>query len=201
MAKQPIDQFAAKLPPATRQSVYHSTKGTHEKRTKLLFDHFEDPDHLRHVAGEIKQHVVDHLDALLPAVEAKLKANGAQVHWAATADSACATVLRIMQERGATKMVKAKTMVSEEIELAHYLEKHGIEALETDLGEFIVQIDKDHPSHIVRPIIHKSRQDIARSFEREGLGDYNDDPETITRRAEPASRCRQAQCGPWARRG
>ncbi|MBA4136041.1 MAG: iron-sulfur cluster-binding protein [Opitutus sp.] len=183
MKPQPIDQFAAQLPPTTRQSVYHSTKGTHEKRTKLLFDHFESPDRLREIAGEIKQHVIENLDTLLPAVEAKLQANGATVHWAATAESACATVLQIMQARCATKMVKAKTMVSEEIELAHYLEKHGIEALETDLGEFIVQIDQDHPSHIVRPIIHKSRQEIAKSFEREGLGDYNDDPETITRRA------------------
>ena len=181
--KQPIDQFAATLQPATRQSVYHSTKGTHEKRTHLLFDHFEDPDRLRRVAGEIKQHVIENLDTLLPAVEAKLKANGAHVHWAATAESACAAVLRIMQARGATKMVKAKTMVSEEIELAHYLARHGIEALETDLGEFIVQMDQDHPSPIVRPIIHKSRQEIARSFEREGLGSYNDDPKTITRRA------------------
>jgi L-lactate dehydrogenase complex protein LldF len=74
-------------------------------------------------------------------------------------------------------------MVSEEIALAPFLEKHGIEALETDLGEFIVQIDHDHPSHIVRPIIHKNRREIATSFERHGLGAYNDDPQTITRRA------------------
>ena len=183
MNPQRIDQFAADLPPDKRTSVYQSTKGTHEKRTKLLFDHFEDPNRMRSLAGEIKQHVVEHLDTYLPEVEAKLKANGAKVHWAATAESACAAVLRIMQARGATKMVKAKTMVSEEIGLAHYLEKHGIEALETDLGEFIVQIDHDHPSHIVRPIIHKNRREIAQSFEREGLGAYNDDPETITRRA------------------
>lgn len=183
MASQPIDQAAATLPADKRVSVYQSTKATHEKRTKLLFDQFNDPDLLRQRAGEIKQHVIENLDTLLPAVEAKLKANGAQVHWASTGEAACEAVLRIMQARGAKKMVKAKTMVSEEIELAHYLEKHGIEALETDLGEFIVQIDKDHPSHIVRPIIHKNRREIATSFEREGLGAYNDDPETITRRA------------------
>ena len=183
MLRQPIDQAAAALPAATRTSVYQSTKATHEKRTQLLFDQFDDPDLLRRRAGEIKQHVIENLDTLLPAVEARLQANGAQVHWAATGEDACATVLRIMQARGATKMVKAKTMVSEEIELAHYLERHGIEALETDLGEFIVQIDKDPPSHIVRPIIHKNRREIAQSFEREGLGAYNDDPATITRRA------------------
>jgi L-lactate dehydrogenase complex protein LldF len=183
MPVQPLDIFSTKLAPDKRASVYQSTKATHEKRTKMLFDQFADPNRLRHIAGEIKQHVIENLDTYLPQVEAKLQANGAQVHWAATAEEACAAVLKIMQDRGATKMVKAKTMVSEEIELAHYLEKHGMEALETDLGEFIIQIDHDHPSHIVRPIIHKNRREIAQSFEREGLGAYNDDPQTITRRA------------------
>src|SRR5688572_11938569 len=183
MRFQQIDQFSAELKADTRASVYQSTKATHEKRTKLLFDQFADPNRLRELAGEIKQHAIENLDTMLPQVEAKLKANGAQVHWAATAESACETVLQIMKARGATKMVKAKTMVSEEIELAHFLEKHGMEALETDLGEFIIQIDHDHPSHIVRPIIHKNRREIAQSFEREGLGAYNDDPQTITRRA------------------
>jgi L-lactate dehydrogenase complex protein LldF len=183
MANQQIDQFAATLPRDKRASVYQSTKGTHEKRTKMLWDQYADPNRLREIAGEVKQHVIENLDTYLPQVEAKLKANGAQVHWAATGEEACEAVHRIMKARGATKMVKAKTMVSEEIELAHYLEKQGMEALETDLGEFIVQIDHDHPSHIVRPIIHKNRREIATSFEREGLGDYNDDPQTITLRA------------------
>lgn len=183
MRTQPIDQYATKLPGEKRTAVYQGTKATHEKRTRLLFDQFADPNQLRELAGDIKQHTIENLDTYLPQAEAKLKANGAKVHWAATAEAACETVLKIMRARGATKMVKAKTMVSEEIELAHYLEKHGMEALETDLGEFIVQIDHDHPSHIVRPIIHKSRREIAVTFEREGLGAYNDDPETITRRA------------------
>jgi L-lactate dehydrogenase complex protein LldF len=183
MKFQPIDLAAAGLRPDKRASVYQSTKATHEKRTKLLFEQYNDPDQLRRWAGEVKQHAIENLDAYLPAVEAKLKANGAQVHWASTAESACQQVLKIMRARGATKMVKAKTMVSEEIELADYLGRHGIEALETDLGEFIVQIDHDHPSHIVRPIIHKNRREIAHSFEREGLGAYNDDPQTITSRA------------------
>jgi len=183
MALQQIDQFAAKLRPDTRAAVYDGSKKGHEKRTSVLFDHYPDPDHLRRLAGNIKQHVVENLDTLLPAAAAELERNGVKVHWASTAEEANAAVLAIMQARGATKMVKAKTMVCEEIELAHFLEKHGMEALETDLGEFIIQIDDDHPSHIVRPIIHKNRREIATSFEREGLGAYNDDPETITRRA------------------
>jgi L-lactate dehydrogenase complex protein LldF len=181
--KQPLDQFAAALPKDKRTSVYLSAKGTHEKRTQMLIDQFTDANRLRALAGEIKQHVIENLDTYLPAAEAKLQANGAKVHWAATADDACAAVLSIMQARGAKKLVKSKTMVSEEIHLEHYLAKHGIESLETDLGEFIIQIDHDTPSHIVRPIIHNNRREVAQSFEREGLGAYNDDPGTITRRA------------------
>jgi len=183
MSLQPLDQFARNLAPDTRAAVYDGSKKGHEKRTRVLFDAYTDPNRLREIAGEIKQHVIEHLDTYLPAVEAKLQANGVKVHWAGTADEACAAVRDIMQARGLRKIVKSKTMVSEEIELEHYLDKHGIETLETDLGEFIVQIDHDHPSHIVKPIIHKNRREIARSFEREGLGAYNDDPETITRRA------------------
>ncbi len=183
MRFQQIDQFASHLKADTRASVYQSTKLTHEKRTKMLFDQFADPNRMREIAGEIKQHAIENLDTYLPAVEAKLKANGAHVHWASDGETACQQVLAIMRAHGATKMVKAKTMVSEEIELADFLGKHGIEALETDLGEFIIQIDHDHPSHIIRPIIHKNRREVAESFEKNGLGAYNDEPEVITRRA------------------
>ena len=79
---QPIDQFAARLPADKRASVYQSTKTTHEKRTRLLFDQFGDPDRLRHLAGEIKQHAIENLDTYLPQVEARLRESGAQVHWA-----------------------------------------------------------------------------------------------------------------------
>ena len=183
MKFQQIDQFAAELRADTRAAVYDGSKKGYDARTKVLFDHYPDPDRLRELAGEIKQHVIENLDTYLPAVEAKLQANGVTVHWAATAEAATEAVLAIMRARKATKMVKAKTMVSEETELAHFLEGHGIECLETDLGEFIVQIDHDHPSHIVKPIIHKNRREIAASFEKNGLGAYNDDPQTITRRA------------------
>lgn len=183
MKFQQIDQYASKISAEKQAAVYDGSKKGHEKRTKVLFGDFPHADDLRELAGNIKQHTLENLDAYLPQVEAKLQANGAKVHWAADGKEACEQVLKIMQDRTALKMVKAKTMVSEEIELAHFLEQHGIEALETDLGEFIVQIDHDHPSHIVKPIIHKNRREIAKSFEQHGLGAYNDDPETITRRA------------------
>lgn len=181
--RKTIDEFARDLREETRTAVYGSTKSTHTKRTQVLFDHFPDPNHLRTLAGNIKQHVIENLDTYLGTVEAKLLSNGVKVHWASTAEEANQTVLSIMQARGAKRLVKAKTMVSEEIKLGEFLEKNGIESLETDLGEFIVQLDHDHPSHIVRPIIHKSRREIAVCFEKNGLGAYNDEPAVITMRA------------------
>lgn len=183
MKVQPIDAFAARLPAETRGTVYEGSRIGHEKRTQVLFDHYAEPDRLRQLAGQIKQHVVENLDTYLPAVEAKLRANGVQVHWAATAESACEAVHSILKARGAKHLVKAKTMVSEEIGLEAYLEKRGMHALETDLGEFIVQLDHDQPSHIVKPIIHKNRRQIAELFERKGLGAYNEEPGVITQRA------------------
>jgi len=183
MRAQRIDQAAAALSPKTKAAVYEGSKAVHEKRTRLLFDHYGDPDRLRRLAGEIKRHVVENLDTYLPAVEARLVANGARVHWASTAEAACEAVHSILRARGATKLVKAKTMVSEEIGLAEYLERRGFEALETDLGEFIVQLDHDQPSHIIAPIRHKNRRQIAELFERNGLGAYDDEPGMITQRA------------------
>ncbi len=180
---QEIDQYAANLDKTVRASVHSASKIKTERRVDVLTEAYEDPDLLRRTAGKIKQHTLEHLGKYLRQAEESLLQNGAQVHWATDGASANAAIVRIMQEAGVRKMVKSKSMASEEIECVPYLEKHGMEAVETDLGEFIVQIDGDHPSHIVTPIVHKTRQEVAQSFEREGLGAYNDDPETITRRA------------------
>ncbi|MFP4165929.1 MAG: lactate utilization protein B [Opitutales bacterium] len=181
--KQEIDRFAADLNPNTYSTVYGGTKATSERRDAVLKQDYPDPDKLREIAGEIKQHTLEHLDSYLEQAEQSLLKNGAQVHCASDAKAANEAILRIMRENGCKSMVKSKSMVSEETELLPYLEKNGMECVETDLGEFIIQIDGDHPSHIVKPICHKNRGQIAASFEREGLGDYNDDPATITRRA------------------
>lgn len=181
--KQEIDHFSTSLDEVVHSSVYQSSKVKTERRVASLWKDYPDPDALRRLAGTIKQHTLEHLDTYLAEAEEALQRNGAQVHFASDAEAANETILGIMKDNGARKMVKSKSMVSEETELVPFLEKHGMEAVETDLGEYIVQIDGDHPSHIVTPIIHKTRQDVARSFEREGLGEYNDDPETITRRA------------------
>jgi L-lactate dehydrogenase complex protein LldF len=193
--REPIDRFALSQTSERLSAVRLGAKAGHEKRTLTLFSDYDAPDRLRALAGRIKQHALDHLDHYLEQAEARLGENGAAVHFASDADSACRTVHEILARRGVTAVVKAKTMVSEEIRLSEYLARHGIQSLETDLGEFVVQLGKDHPSHIVKPILHKNRREIAEIFEREGLGPYDDTPEVITRRARSFLRKKYLEAG------
>ena len=180
---QKIDKAARDLSDEVHEANFVGAKMKSERRYTTLARDYPDADKLRETAGNIKQHTLEHLDKYLEQAEASFKRNGAQVHYAVDDEAVNAAVLRIMNETGSQTMVKSKSMLTEEVHMLDYLEKNGKTVVETDLGEFILQIDGDHPSHIVTPIVHKNRRGIAKSFEREGLGDYNDDPETITRRA------------------
>ncbi|MEX2578945.1 MAG: LutB/LldF family L-lactate oxidation iron-sulfur protein [Verrucomicrobiales bacterium] len=183
MSGQPIDHYARSLPRERRDSVSASGAVTTQGRSDVLARDFEDPDALRRLAGQIKQHALDHLDDYLRQAVAKMRENGVEVHFAPTAEDARTIMLDLLRRNGVGRVVKAKSMATEEIHLNDHLAANGVDCLETDLGEFIVQIDRDTPSHIVRPIIHKNRREIAESFEAHGLGEYDDDPATITRRA------------------
>jgi len=101
---------------------------------------------------------------LLEKLEARLTENGIQVHWAETPEQANALVFGILEAEGADSVVKGKSMVSEETELNHYLETRGIEVIESDLGEYIIQMAHEPPSHIVAPAIHKNRVEVAELF-------------------------------------
>lgn len=182
--KQPIDAFARDLPREVRESVYVSSKAKYDKRLDSLNQSYTAPDSIRKLAGQIKQHTLENLPTYLGSAVEQLEKNGAKVHFAKDGQEANETILEIMRGVGATKLIKSKSMVSEEIHLNPFLEKHGCESIESDLGEFIVQLDNDMPSHIVTPIVHKNRKQIATTFQKAGIGeDYNDDPQTITRRA------------------
>jgi len=184
LSHQLIDTYASNINAEKQASVMNGTSSGTEKRHNALFSDYKDPDALRKLASQIKQHTLEHLGTYLEAAEKKLTANGVTVHFASTDKDAREAVLGILKQHNVTRLTKSKSMASEEIHLNPYLIKNGIEVLESDLGEFILQIDGDTPSHIVKPIIHKNRREIADSFLREGIAtDYNDDPETITRRA------------------
>ncbi len=124
---------------------------------------------LRELASRTKLNVLANLDTYLEQFEARALANGVQVHWAADAAEHNRIVLDILRQRQATRLVKSKSMLTEECKLNHFLEANDIEVVDTDLGERIVQLEDEPPSHIVMPAIHKKKEEIGALF-HEKLG-------------------------------
>ena len=123
-------------------------------------------DALRDQSRDIKDHVLDHLDIYLERYEDKVKAAGGHVHWAETAAEARAAILDICRKAGARMVTKGKSMISEEIELNHFLEENGIAPVETDLGEYLIQLRKEKPSHIIAPAVHLTRDQVEADFRK-----------------------------------
>ncbi|NKF24622.1 LutB/LldF family L-lactate oxidation iron-sulfur protein [Solimonas marina] len=134
------------------------------ERRALQFPDLQAFERLRKMGEQVRQHALNHLPDLLETLEANLTARGVQVHWAETPEDANRIFLDIAQRHEASLMVKGKSMVSEEIELNHTMAAQDIECLETDMGEYILQLDGDRPSHIIMPAIHKTKQDVAEIF-------------------------------------
>ena len=142
-------------------------------------------EQLREKASQIKRHTITHLDEYLDQFAANAEKNGCIVHWAKDAREFNEIVYQILQEHGVRKMVKSKSMLTEECEMNPYLEARGIEVVETDLGERIIQLKGQKPSHIVMPAIHLSHDDVGELFEEKGISDDvgNHDPTYLTYRA------------------
>lgn len=164
----------AVLDPALREAIRRVTDNLAVRRVQVTAElpHF---DVLRDRAKRIKEHTLANLDRYLEQLEAAVQARGGHVHWARDAEEAAACVVRICREAGARRVAKSKSMVTEEVELNRALREAGIEPVETDLGEFVVQISGDRPSHLIAPIIHKRREDVAELFRRH-LGTPADAP-------------------------
>ncbi|KZY36996.1 (Fe-S)-binding protein [Oleiphilus sp. HI0068] len=135
-------------------------------KRKQAFSDEEEWQTLREQGAAIRQNVVERLPELLEQLEQQCSNNGIQVHWAETGIEANQIVLDIAQRRKAKLVIKGKSMASEEIELNNFLQSHNIEAIESDMGEYIVQIADETPSHIIMPAIHKNKQEIAQLFEK-----------------------------------
>lgn len=118
----------------------------------------------REKAKNIKWRALESLDNQLETFEANLTKRGGKVIWAETGEQALEEILKICKEKRCQTIVKSKSMVTEEIHLNKFLKKHGIESVETDLGEYIQQLDDEPPYHIVTPAMHKSKEDIAKLF-------------------------------------
>jgi L-lactate dehydrogenase complex protein LldF len=143
-----------------------------------------DWERLRGLASAIKAHTQSRLADYLEEFERNAVAAGARVHWARDAEEHNAIVHRILEERGATRLVKSKSMLTEECHLNPYLEARGIEIVETYLGERIVQLAKEPPSHIVLPAIHRKKEEIGELFhEKLGTAQGLSDPKVLTEAA------------------
>ncbi len=148
-----------------RRSVDQATTTAYQKRLNLMFEAGrEHGEALRQQAAQAKRHALSRLPALLEQAEARLIANGAHVLWALDSDEVNRAVLEIIARHSVKAVVKSKSMVSEEVGLNEVLESHGIEVVETDLGEYILQLAGEPPSHIVTPVIHKSLETIRDLF-------------------------------------
>lgn len=164
------------------KSVWHDNTlwGVRVKRDRMAkgLDEWED---LRELASSIKKHTLTHLDEYLEKFTLNAEANGVIVHWAADAEEFNETVFNILKSHDVKKLVKSKSMLTEECEMNPYLESKGIEVVETDLGERIIQLLDQKPSHIVMPAIHLTQEEVGELFEKELDSEKgNSDPTYLT---------------------
>jgi L-lactate dehydrogenase complex protein LldF len=147
---------------------------------KEAFATLPEGDALRDRARAIKEATLQRLDYYLEQLADNVQRLGGHVHWAATAGEAREIVLRLCRERGVKMAVKSKSMATEEIHLNEALEHAGVTPIETDLGEYIIQLAHERPSHIIAPAIHKTKGQVAALFSRELKGQFAADPEVLT---------------------
>jgi L-lactate dehydrogenase complex protein LldF len=155
------EHVPANIPVAVQQAT---GRFVHTRAARV--DELPDWEQMRQIGSDIRQHTLENLDVYLARLEASAQAAGGQVHWASTAEDARQIVIRIAREHDVKLVVKSKAMATEEIGLNHALEAAGIEALETDLGEYIIQLAGTGPSHIILPAVHLKKEEIAALFSR-----------------------------------
>lgn len=141
-------------------------RGGFVEQRRAAFDALPEFEALRDAANEIREHTLSHLDEYLERYAANVERNGGTVHWASTAEDMNRIVVDICRRAGAKMVTKGKSMVSEETDLHRALAAAGIERMETDLGEYIIQLADEPPSHIIAPAVHKTRAQITELFHR-----------------------------------
>ena len=166
----------------TLQSRLRVLNNFNIKRVAAFAD-LVDSEALRDRARQIKAHTIANLDRYLLQLEESIARLGGTVHWARNGNEACAIILEIARSHNVRLVVKSKSMATEEIELNEAFEAAGIEPVETDLGEYIVQLAREKPSHILAPAIHKSKGDISELFSQCLGGARLEEAEELTKLA------------------
>jgi L-lactate dehydrogenase complex protein LldF len=183
------DVTAALGDPKLQLAIYSATgRLADRRRESVSADVFPDYQDLRQHAHEIKKHTIDHLDFYLEQLERNIEARGGKVIWAKDGAEACAFIQKLARDRGVKVIVKSKSMTTEEIHLNDHLEKDGIEAVETDLGEYILQLSGEKPFHIIAPALHKTIGDVSDIFETNLHSQRELSPEGLTKIARVALR-------------
>ncbi len=183
------DRIAEKLNDAGLQHNLNRTRSKFVDKRARAMTELEDVETLRAAAQEIRDRVLADLDLWLERFEAEATRRGATVLWAKDGAEVCRLTVEIAQRHGVTKAVKSKSMLSEEAALNRALEAAGIQPVETDLGEYILQInDNEPPSHIVAPVVHKSKEEISALFARTHGRPATSDIHEMTREAREVLR-------------
>lgn len=149
-----------------RANLYSAMHTLQKNRKNLLSTKFQNFEELRGKAKALKNNALAKLDERLLEFEANATKNGIKVHWASDSNEANEIIAKIVKEKGVDKVLKGKSMASEETHLNHFLHEKGIKAIETDLGELIIQLINEAPVHIVVPAIHKNRYEVGEIFEK-----------------------------------
>ncbi len=181
--------------PAIRNNFRKAMDGLMDKRLDAFADW--DLEALRELGATVRLRALSRLPELLELLERNLQANGIQVHWAQTGEQACEIVRDICNARNARTVIKGKSMVSEEMELNAFLARSGIEALESDLGEYIIQLAGEAPSHIIMPAIHKNTAEISELMHQTTGTERSSDVDYLTAsaRAQLREKFMQADVG------
>ena len=153
------EHVPASIPSAVQQATNRFVRGRAARVAEM-----PQWEELRQRGSDIRLHTIEHMDQYLTQLEEKVKAAGGHVHWAETAEEANRIVLQIAQEHHVKTVVKSKSMATEEIGLNHALQEAGIQAIETDLGEYIIQLAGTGPSHIIVPAVHLKKEEVAALF-------------------------------------
>ncbi|GBR54772.1 lactate utilization protein B [Gluconobacter sphaericus] len=164
---RPVDQSEAanRFMAATEHETMHDARlwDLRQKRDKEMHG-IEEWEELRNLASGIKEHTLSKLDYYLELFEKNATANGIKVHWAKDGAEHNAIVLEILRSRGVERLIKSKSMLTEECGFREFMAHNNVEVIETDLGERIQQLDDEAPSHVVVPAVHKLRTDVASVF-------------------------------------
>src|SRR5687767_8417576 len=163
-AKSFLAKSTIKAPDKDHRRKINFNIGKYNAVVPMGKEQFSDIDLAREKAKNIKWKAIEALDKMLEDFEAAITKNGARVIWAVDGLQALEEIGRICKEKNCKTIVKSKSMVTEEIHLNEFLEQQGIQSIETDLGEYIQQLDGEPPYHIVTPAMHKSKEDVAKLF-------------------------------------